>query len=88
MDLVKGIACQAIDLTEQKLKEINLLESEEKFHKIFDNAHIAIAIQTKDQILIVNQIWEKITGYSAEEAKCIQTNRFGISFRTLGGSVD
>ncbi len=68
---VIGVACQAKDITEQKLKEDSLRESEEKFRKVFDNAHVAISIQTKDRILLVNRNWEKLTGYTSEEAKSL-----------------
>jgi PAS domain S-box-containing protein len=68
---VVGVVCQATDHTNQKLNETSLLESEEMFRRIFDHAHIAISIQTKDKILLVNKAWEKITGYSQGEINLI-----------------
>lgn len=59
-----GVSCFGRNITEQK-------NSEEKFKKIFENSHSAISIQTHDEILLVNKAWEKITGYSAEEAKTL-----------------
>lgn len=52
----------------QKQLVESLFESEEKFRKIIENTNSAISIQTKQKILLVNNAWENITGYSRNEA--------------------
>lgn len=57
------------DVTERKLSEKALQESEERFRTIFENAGIGIAVcypQTS-KIIIVNRFLCELLGYSAEE---------------------
>ncbi len=67
-DKIEGISCFTKDITRQKMIEKALKSSEEKFRKISDLSPAAISIHTKDKILYVNKFWEKLTGYSKEEA--------------------
>jgi PAS domain S-box-containing protein len=59
-----------IDITEIKLLESTLIDSEEKFSKTFITSPYAIIIsQLSDgHICEVNDAFEEITGYSHEEA--------------------
>ncbi len=63
------------DETSRKLAEQAMKESEQKLRSIFDNTSSAIAIQSDKQIFLVNKAWEKITGYSAEDAKTLSPNK-------------
>ena len=71
----EGGICIAKDITKQKEYKEALQKSEDKFKTIFENTDSAISIQTKDKILLVNKAWEKITGYTAEEAKALNPIR-------------
>jgi PAS domain S-box-containing protein len=56
------------DITERKLVENALRESENKYRTIFDNSGNALAFIDEDsKILLVNKEFEKICGYSREE---------------------
>jgi len=58
----------ARDITERKILEKELKESEEKFRKIFDNANDLILYLDKNgKILEVNTKFVKLFGYSREE---------------------
>ncbi len=63
------------NLTSIILQRQQLIEaihiSEDKFRTIFENTSSAISIQTDKKHLLVNKAWEKITGYTAEEAKTL-----------------
>jgi len=65
-----GLTIYAQDITEQKLAEEQLRESNDRFRKIFENSPVAMAIvrNADHRILDVNSYWEKFTGYSREEA--------------------
>ena len=58
------------DITERKQVEKNLLESEKRFSTIFHTNPAAIALSRFDnnQLVNVNQAWQKITGYTQSEA--------------------
>jgi PAS domain S-box-containing protein len=60
----------ARDVTKQKHIEIELRESESKFHAIFQNAPFAIALSGQDDELIVdvNPAWTKLFGVERDEA--------------------
>ncbi len=51
----------------QKILLKSLHFSEEKFRKIIDNTNSIISIQTNDRFLLLNNAWERITGYTIEE---------------------
>jgi diguanylate cyclase (GGDEF)-like protein/PAS domain S-box-containing protein len=56
------------DMTDRKLAEEALLESEQRFRAIFENAAIGIArISLSGHFLQVNQVYCNIVGYSQEE---------------------
>lgn len=58
------------DITERKLAEVTLKESEEKYRDLFDNAFDLIqCVDPQGKILYVNNAWKKATGYSDEEIK-------------------
>ncbi|HWP97874.1 MAG TPA: PAS domain S-box protein [Syntrophomonadaceae bacterium] len=63
------LLCVHKDITERKRLERKLLESEEKFSKIFYNSPDPITITTlKDaQHVEVNDAWEQITGFKRQE---------------------
>lgn len=65
---IEGVACFTKDITEQKIAEKALKDSEEKFRKLSDLSPAAISIQRTDKFLYVNKAWEMLTGYSYEEA--------------------
>jgi len=57
------------DITERKQAEKNLLESERRFSTIFHTNPAAVALTRLDnnQLVDVNQAWQKITGYTQSE---------------------
>jgi PAS domain S-box-containing protein len=66
---VEYVVCSAEDITERKLNEEALHESEEKFRTIFDSNSAAIAIIEPDStILLVNETFCRISGYERHEA--------------------
>lgn len=57
-----------IDIDEQKKMQERIRESEARFHAMFDNISIGMALVGFDRrILAVNQTLEQISGYTAEE---------------------
>jgi len=58
------------DITEKKMAERNIIKSEEKFHKVFMNSPWSIVIsRLKDGVVVeVNETFERLSGYSKEEA--------------------
>jgi len=61
-----GVLLTAIDITERKLAEQQLRESEEKFRTLAEMAASAIFIY-REKFLYVNRATEEITGYSKDE---------------------
>jgi PAS domain S-box-containing protein len=66
---IVGSVVTARDITDLKLTENSLRESEIKFRSIFDHASVAIGIGDFDEVrlLEVNASWLKFFGYSKEE---------------------
>lgn len=63
------------DVTSRKLAEAALLESEQRFRAIFENAPIGIArLSLTGQFLQINEVYSKIVGYSREEMLSQQFN--------------
>ncbi len=56
------------DITERKLAEDLIKESEKRYHSLFDNAHVMIQSVSPDgHFLFVNPAWRKALGYSQED---------------------
>ena len=66
---IVGSVVTARDITDQKLTENSLRESEIKFRSIFDHASVAIGIGDFDEVrlLEVNASWLRFFGFSKEE---------------------
>lgn len=61
---VLGVCCCAKNTTLQR-------DSENCFQQIFESSYAAISIQNTEKILLVNEAWTKLSGYSKEEAQKI-----------------
>lgn len=58
------------DITEMKKAEQQLIESEEKYRDLFENASDLIqSIDSKGNIIYVNNAWKKALGYTNKEIK-------------------
>jgi len=67
-----GSISNARNITEKKLAEQRLKESEESYRILFNKSPFGIAISNRDnEILLVNNKIEEITGYSKEELNII-----------------
>ena len=65
------------DITERKLAEETLRESEERFRKIFEESPVGIAMTGKDMLIIrANSSFCEMTGYSEEELKSFTYKNF------------
>lgn len=57
-----------IDITENKLAELAIIESESKFRTLVENAPVGIVISdAKENSMFVNKKFTQITGYTVEE---------------------
>ncbi len=66
----RGCVAVVRDITERKITEERLKESEEKYKELFDNSLDAIIItDLEGKIIEVNSGFENITGYSRDEVK-------------------
>jgi diguanylate cyclase (GGDEF)-like protein/PAS domain S-box-containing protein len=66
---VDGVIANVHDITDRKLAEIALAESERLFRGIAQSSPVGIYQQDSDnQCVYVNERWQEITGYSFEEA--------------------
>lgn len=65
------------DITERKLAEETLKESEERFRKIFEESPISIAMTGKDLAIIrANPAFCKMLGYSEDDVKSVTLRNF------------
>ncbi|MCB2195229.1 MAG: PAS domain S-box protein [Bacteroidetes bacterium] len=65
----EGILCISKDITERKIIESNLKESEERFRNIFNFSPTGISITNMKGEMSVNETFCRILGYTAEELK-------------------
>ena len=68
------------DITEQKLVQKALIDSELKFRTIFDHAPVAIAIRDvlDGKVFDVNLAWQEISGYTKEEVMGRSVKELGL----------
>ncbi|MFA5079399.1 MAG: PAS domain S-box protein, partial [Dehalococcoidia bacterium] len=65
-----SILAESRDITDRKLAQIALVESEEKYRSLFHRAPIGIAVTTTDGIVIeINNAQAKMMGYEVEELR-------------------
>jgi len=70
---IKGIIITCRDITERKLVEKAMRLSESKFRNIFNNSSDAIIIVRNNYSIIeVNEVFLRISGYTAEETKSMK----------------
>lgn len=76
------IECTIEDITERKIAEEKLRESERRFKSLYENATIGIFRTTPEgQILLANQAFVKLIGYSSEkELKAQNLNKAKIYY--------
>jgi PAS domain S-box-containing protein len=73
------IVCSAIDITDKKEIRDNLVESELRYHMLFDRATDAILIHDPDgTILIANDIASQQSGYTLPELQKLRLQDLGI----------
>lgn len=73
---VRGLILTARNVTERILQDKALRESEEKFKNIFNNSSDAIIISDLNQDIIeVNRVVSKLSGYSRNELIGMKTNQ-------------
>ena len=69
------VGCSSRDITTQKLAEIAVKQSEERFRSIFANSNDAIAIcSLQGQFLNTNSEFRKLLNYSSENLKSINAS--------------
>lgn len=77
---VRGLILTARNVTERILQDKALKESEEKFKNIFNNSSDAIIISDLNQdIMEVNRVVSKLSGYSRDELIGMKTNQLASS---------
>ena len=65
---VTGILCSGEDITEQKLAELRLVESEKKYHSLFNNVPVGVfRIDPEGKFLAANPGFIQMLGYQSEE---------------------
>ena len=72
--------CSGIDITDRKLAEQKLRESEERFSKAFKASPLVLTISSLEtgKLLEVNETFVSVTGYSREEAIGRTTLELGL----------
>lgn len=64
IEAVIGVSCFARDITEQKLAQEKLIESEERYRNIFENVPLGIYRTTRNgKVLLANDFMMNILGY-------------------------
>ena len=64
----EGVLILSIDITERKLVELELMDSESKFRKIYEEGPFGMAVVNKEfRFLAANNTFCKITGYTESE---------------------
>jgi PAS domain S-box-containing protein len=64
---VVNLLATGVDITERKMKEDELIVSEERFRQLFEKSFIGIAWQNEHKILAANPAFCKLFGYTVEE---------------------
>jgi PAS domain S-box-containing protein len=73
------IVCSAIDITDKKAIRDNLIESELRYHMLFDSATDAILIHdTPGKILIANQTASRQSGYPVRVLQSLHLQDLGL----------
>lgn len=73
---MKGVIEYVRDITERKLVEEELRQSEKKYRLLIENIQDAVFIIQDAKLQFVNQVCARITGYSIEEIIGMDFNRF------------
>ena len=64
---IQGIVCVAQDITERKLAEQTLRESEEKFRGVIEQSNDGLYVLQEDRFVFINPRYTEITGFELDE---------------------